>query len=161
MVGTIGVVGAGLQSERTRSNSAEGVHMARGDGVSLLPSEGGGIRRGQCSSCVTARRAAEQRTGRGADYVDDDVVVLSGPGLEGFVVLPRLHVNGLEELTITSRANVLAAVQRAARSVTEKNPGSVASVVAMTDLPASQGHVSIHVLPGRADNPGDSASPSP
>jgi hypothetical protein len=138
---------------------SRGGHMDRGDGPSLLPVEGGTPRE-QCSLCATARRAAELRTGRGAEYVDDDVVVISGAELEGLVVVPRLHVGGLEELSITSRANVLAAVQRAAVSVKEKSPWSTASVLALTDLPASQGHVCIQVLPGGADNPGDSISPS-
>ena len=133
--------------------------MDRGDGLSPLPVERGTPRE-QCSLCATARRAAELRTGYGTECVDEDVVVISGAELEGLVILPRLHVGGLEELSITSRANVLAAVQRAARSVKEKSPWSAASVLALTDLPTSQGHMCIQVLPGGADNPGDSTSPS-
>jgi hypothetical protein len=129
--------------------------MARGNDLSLIPVEGG-TRRGHCSSCATARRAAGQPAGRVAEYVDDDVVVISGPELEGLVVLPRHHVTGLEELSITCRANVLAAVQRAARAVREENPWAAASIVARTDVPASQGHMCIHVLPTRGDSPRDS-----
>jgi len=125
--------------------------MEHGESLWLLPVEGG-TRRGQCGSCATAQRAADRRTGRLADHVDDDVVVISGAEFKGFVVVPRLHVNGLEELSISCRANILAAVQRAARAVREENPWSTARIVVLTDLPASEGHMCIHVLPGDADS---------
>jgi hypothetical protein len=128
-----------------------GTHMDRGDSLRLLPVQVG-TPRGQCASCATAQRAADRRTGRLADHVDDDVVVMSGTEFEGFVVVPRLHVNGLEELPLSCRANILAAVQRAARAVREENPWSTARIVVLTDLPASEGHMCIHVLPGDADN---------
>ena len=106
-------------------------------------------REGNAACRATARRAAELRTGSGAEYVDDDVVVISGAELDGLVVLPRHHIGGLEELSITSRANVLAAVRRAARSVKEKSPWSAASLLHSPISPASQGHMCIRVLPGR------------
>ena len=58
------------------------------------------------------------------EHVDEDVIVISGPEFEGLVVVPRPHVRGLEEFSISCRANILAAVQRATRSVREQNPWS-------------------------------------
>jgi len=88
-----------------------------------------------------------------AEDVDEDVVVFSGPELDGLVVVPRQHVGGLEELPDLRRARVLAALRRATRSVRERNPGSVTRVVVMTDPPASEGHVSFHVLPDSSEDP--------
>ena len=125
--------------------------MDHGESLSLLPVPGG-TRRGQCWSCATAQRTADRRTGRVADQVDDDVVVMSEPEFKGFIVVPRVHVTGLEELSISGRASILAAVQRAARAVREENPWSAPRIVVLTDLPASEGHMCIHVLPGEGDN---------
>ena len=58
-----------------------------------------------------------------------------------------LHISGLEELSVVHRAQVLAALQRANRSVQERNPGKTTKVVAMTDPPASEGHTCYRVLP--------------
>jgi len=121
---------------------------------SRLPGEGSTLN-GECASCVTAQRAAERSSQRGTDYVDEDVVVISEPKLEGWVVVPRRHVSVLEELSILRRANVLAALRRAAQSVRARNPGSPARVVAMTDLPTSEGHVCFHVVPGDSGKPMD------
>lgn len=125
--------------------------MDHGESLSLLPVQGG-TRRRQCVSCATAQRPARRHKGRVADHVDDDVVVISEPESKGFVVVPRLHVNGLEELSISRRASLLAAVQRAARAVREENPWSATRIIVVTDLPASEGHMCIHVLPGDADS---------
>ena len=79
--------------------------------------------------------------------VDENVVVVSGPEFDGLAVIPRLHVSGLAELSVVNRAHVLAALQRAARSVRERNPGQSTKVVVMTDPPASEGHACYQVLP--------------
>ena len=128
-----------------------GHHVDKGRDFSPSPTDGANFH-GECASCVTAGRAIDRRTQGVADYVDDDVVVISGPGTEGWVVVPRRHVTVLEELPVLRRANVLAALRRAAQSVRVRNPGSAARVVAITDLPTSEGHVCFHVSPSDSDN---------
>ena len=96
-----------------------------------------------------------------AEDVDEDVVVISGPGLDGLVVVPRQHIGGLEELPVSRRAHVLAALRRATWSVLERNPGTATKVVEMTDPPASEGHACFHVLPSGSDNPVRSAPGHP
>jgi hypothetical protein len=117
---------------------------------------------GECRSCVIAQWVADHSMRDlgtfVAEDVDEDVVVFSGPELDGLVVVPRQHIGGLEELPDLRRARVLAALQRATRSVRERNPGSVTRVVVMTDPPASERHVSFHVLPDSPEDPDDPAS---
>ena len=79
--------------------------------------------------------------------VESDVVVISGPHIVGRVVVPQQHIGGLEELPMPARAQVLAAIRRAAEVVGARDPGSPARVVVSTDSPASASHVSFHVLP--------------
>lgn len=126
--------------------------MDDGESLWLLPVQSSSSG-GQCRACEVAQRAA----GRMADDVNDDVVVMNGPEYKGFVVVPCLHVKGLEELSISCRATTLAAVQRAARAVKEENSCSTAQIVVLTDLPASEGHMCIRVLPGGADDAIDSS----
>ena len=79
--------------------------------------------------------------GRVADYVDDDVVVISGPEFKGFVVVPRLHVTGWRS-SRSVPCNVLAAVQRAARAVREEIP--VQCPDGRTDRPSGIGRPHVH-----------------
>jgi len=88
-----------------------------------------------------------------AEDIAEDIVVISCPGLDGLVVVPRQHIGGLEELSALRRAHVLAAIRRATRSVLERNPGSETRVVVMTDPPASEGHACFHVLPSGSEDP--------
>ncbi len=133
--------------------------MDQGQGLSRLPGQGVTVA-GECDSCAIARWVAGDTTRSGATYiaedVDEDVVVVSGPELDGLVVMPRQHVGGLEQLSDLRRAHVLAALRRATRSVRDRNPGSVTRVVVMTGPPASEGHVCFHVLPNGSEDPGDS-----
>ena len=101
--------------------------MDQGQGVSRLPGQGI-TPESECRSCAIAQGVPDQGTRSAATYVvedvDEDAVVISGPELHGLVVVPRQHIGGLEELPVLRRANVLAALRRAARSVLERNPGS-------------------------------------
>jgi diadenosine tetraphosphate (Ap4A) HIT family hydrolase len=83
-----------------------------------------------------------------AEVVDEDVVVLTSPGLVGLVVIPRHHVSGLQELPLRERAGVLAALRRVSVFIAEKYRGSAPRVVLTTDPPASRGHVGFQVVPG-------------
>ena len=129
--------------------------MDHGYGLSVLPVRGD-THKWQCSSCAVAQRSADPHRGDEVDD-DDDVVVMGGPDRKFLVVLPRQHVSGLEELSVPHRASVLAAVQRATRAVREGNPWSTPRIHARTDLPASKGHLCIHVL---ADDPDDALDPT-
>ena len=104
-----------------------------------------------CRSCAIAQQVADPSTRRITPYVakdvDEDVVVVSGPELDGFVVIPRQHIGGLEDLPLAPRAHVLAALRRVTLLVQESNPGSAAAVIVMTDLPASEDHVCFQVVP--------------
>jgi len=117
---------------------------------------------GECCSCAIARWVAGQSTRPVAAYVaeavDDEAVVISGPGVDGLVVVPRQHISGLEELSISRRAHVLAALRLATRSISDRNPRSTSRVVVMTDPPASRGHVCFQVLPNGSDDPVSLAS---
>jgi hypothetical protein len=136
-----------------------GHYVNQGHGLSRLPPQGTTLA-GECRSCAIAQWAAGHGTGSEAVYVaedvDEDAVVISGPELDGLVVMPRQHIGGLEELSVLRRAHVLAALQRATRWVLERNPGSGTTVVVMTDPPASQGHACFHVLPSGSEDPVDS-----
>jgi diadenosine tetraphosphate (Ap4A) HIT family hydrolase len=81
------------------------------------------------------------------EEIDDDVVVIREPDLEGLVVIPRQHISGINGLSVLGRANLLAALRRVAQSVQERNPGSATRIVVMTDAPATEGHVCFHVTP--------------
>jgi diadenosine tetraphosphate (Ap4A) HIT family hydrolase len=83
-----------------------------------------------------------------AEAEDEDVVVLSSPGLAGLVVMPRRHVSGLEELPPQQRARLLAALRRVSLSIGEEYHGSAPRVVVTTDPPASEGHVCFQFVPG-------------
>ena len=133
--------------------------MDHGERLALRPGQRS-ARRSQCANCATALQAADRRSARAPDYVDDDVVVIRGPEFKGLVVLPRLHVITLEALSISSRASVLAAVQRAARAVRAENSSSAACISVLTDLLRSEGHMCMRVLPSDVDNAMDSSSRS-
>jgi hypothetical protein len=59
----------------------------------------GSTPRGRCGSCTTAQRVADRPTRNVTDYFDEDVVVITGPEVEGMVVVPRRHITGLEKVT--------------------------------------------------------------
>ena len=105
----------------------------------------------RCEACAVARSGAAGGIGSwlaGATVtVDTDVVVISGPRIAGQVIVPRQHIGGLEELPLPRRAQVLAAIRRAAAVVGAGEPRSPARVVVSTDSPASASHVCFHVLP--------------
>jgi hypothetical protein len=111
----------------------------------------GGVTAGECRSCAISRWIAGDSTrsvgGYVAEDIGEDVIVVSSRDFDGLVVMPRRHVSGLEELSVVHRAQVLAALQRATRSVLERNPGMTTTVLVMTDPPASEGHACYHVLP--------------
>lgn len=107
----------------------------------------------KCPSCAIAQGVTDRGVRRRVSYFDADVVVISGPELDGPVVIPRLHVGGLEELPVAHRAHVLAALSRVTQSVREENPGAAAKVVVLTDLPASAGHVCFQVVPSGSEDP--------
>jgi len=111
----------------------------------------------RCGSCATAQRAADPRSRRPTEHLDEDDFVISGDEVDGLVVVPRPHVSGLEELTITHRAGVLAALRRATRSVGKQNLWSAPTIVVRTDLPGSEGHVSFQVLPWAGNTEGKPA----
>lgn len=120
-----------------------------------------GTRAEQCPSCAIGLWAAERSERRAppfvAEEVAENVVVLSGPELDGLAVLPFQHVGGLEQLSDLDRAHVLAALQRATRRVRDETPESAAKIVVMSDPPASEGHVCFQVLPTGAEDPADAA----
>jgi diadenosine tetraphosphate (Ap4A) HIT family hydrolase len=139
----------------------EGAYVDQGQDVSRFPGQDITLA-AECDSCAIARGVASQRTQGVATYVAEDVaedaVVISGPELDGLVVVPRQHIGGLQELPDVRRARVLAALRRATQSVRERNPGSATSVVVMTGPPASEGHVCFHVLPDDSEDPDSSTS---
>jgi diadenosine tetraphosphate (Ap4A) HIT family hydrolase len=107
----------------------------------------------RCEACAIARSGTDGRVSSwlaGATVtVDTDVVVISGPHIAGRVIVPRQHIGGLEELPLPRRAQVLAAIRRAAAMV------GPATVVVSTDSPASASHVCFHVLPSDDTAPRD------
>jgi hypothetical protein len=113
----------------------------------------------RCEACAVARSGAAGGVGSwlaGATVtVDTDVVVISGPRIAGQVIVPRQHIGGLEELSLPRRAQVLAAIRRAAAVVGTGEPRSPARVVVSTDSPASASHVCFHVLPSDDTVPRD------
>lgn len=135
--------------------------MDQGQGLSRPPGQDITVA-GECRSCAIAQWVAghsmESVAAYVAEDVDEDVVVISGPELDGLVVVPRQHIGGLEELSDLPRAHVLAALRRATQSVRERNPGSMTRVVVMTEPPASKGHVCFHVVPSGSEDPVGSTS---
>jgi hypothetical protein len=106
---------------------------------------------GPCEACAVARSGAACGVGAwiaGAEVaVESDVVVISGPLIAGRVVVPHQHIGGLEDLPLPRRAQVLAAIRRAAAVVGAGDPRSPARVIVSRDSPASASHVCFHVLP--------------
>jgi diadenosine tetraphosphate (Ap4A) HIT family hydrolase len=104
---------------------------------------------------VIAQRLTDDRSV--APYVtedvDDVVVVISEPELNGLLVIPRQHIGGLEGLSVPGRAHLLAALHRVKQSVQERNPGSVTRIVVMSEAPATEDHVCFHVTPGDHEDP--------
>jgi hypothetical protein len=92
-------------------------------------------------------------------FVDEGVVMVSQPELDGLMVIPGQHVGGLEELSVAHRAQVLAALRRATLSVQESHQGASIEVVPMIDLPGSPGHVCFQVVPADAPPPPPSGGP--
>ncbi len=105
----------------------------------------------RCEACAVARSGAAGGIGSwlaGATVtVGTDVVVISGPRIAGQLIVPRQHIGGLEELPLPRRAQVLAAIRRAAAAVGAGEPQSPSRVVVSTDSPASASHVCFQVLP--------------
>jgi hypothetical protein len=112
---------------------------------------------GRCEACAVARSGVARGVGEWhADAtvtVEADVVVISGPRIAGRMVVPHQHVGGLEELPLPRRAQVLAAIRRAAAVVGAGDPRSPARVVVSTESPASASHVCFHVLPPDGPTP--------
>jgi len=74
-------------------------------------------------------------------------VTISGPALDGLLVVPCAHVAGLDELSSDVRAHVLAALRRALNVVQERNPESVPRVEVTTEPLTSEAHVGFLVVP--------------
>ncbi len=112
---------------------------------------------GECRPCAFAQWVTGDRTRSVAPYVteevDDDVVVIRGPELDGLVVIPRQHIGGLEGLSVLARAHLLAALRRVTQSVKERNPGSATRIVVMNDAPATEDHVCFHVALDGPEDP--------
>jgi hypothetical protein len=126
---------------------------------SRLPVLGAGLK-GRCGSCVAAQQAGDPRSQGPTEHVDEGFFLMSGPELDGWVVVPCPHISGLEELSIPHRASVLAALRRATRSVRKRYPWAMPTIVGRTDLPASEGHVCFQVLPWVPDYAMDSRTRS-
>src|SRR5271157_2694552 len=124
--------------------------MGQDHGLSRFP-EQRMTQEAECRTCAVAQRLADHHPGSHptyvSEYIDEDVVVISGLELDGLVVVPRQHVGGLDELSDLGRAHVLAALRRATRSVLKRDSGSATTVVMITDAPASEGHACFQVLP--------------
>jgi hypothetical protein len=105
----------------------------------------------RCEACAVSRSGAAGGIGSwlaGATVtVGTDVVVITGPRIAGRLIVPRQHIGGLEELPLPRRAQVLAAIRRAAAAVGAGEPLSPPRVVVSTDSPASASHVCFLVLP--------------
>jgi hypothetical protein len=114
----------------------------------------------ECRSCAIARPVSgggKPTVPYVVENVDEDVVVIRWPELDGLVVIPRRHVGGLEQLPAAHRAHVLAALRRVTQTVHERSQGPAARVLALTDPPASPGHVWFQVVPNGSDDPVGSA----
>jgi len=153
--------GRSVTTEGTRSNVTRlrGIHMDIDHGLSRLPVRGARLKR-RCGSCAAAQQADDLRSRRPSEHADEGFFLMSGLELDGWVVVPRPHISGLEELSIPHRASVLAALRRATRSVRKRDPWVMPTIVVRTDLPASEGHVCFQVLPWVPDYPMDSRTRS-
>jgi hypothetical protein len=109
-----------------------------------------GIVTSECHFCAMAQlmgdRCAPSTPRSVAEDGDEDVMVVSGSGHDGLMVIPREHVGGLEELAVSHRAHVLAALRRVTQSIQDRNPGTAARIVVLIDPPDSAGHVCFRVL---------------
>ena len=109
----------------------------------------------ECPCCAMAQGAAEDRGVTG--NASDGVVIASRAGIDGLLVVPRQHVNSLEELSIPGRGLLLATLRRATQLVRGGKPGSSIRVVVSTFVPASPGHVCFHVRASTSEDPTDSS----
>jgi hypothetical protein len=131
-----------------------GTGLDQSQPLSLVPDQG--ALAGRCRSCAIGQWVTGDGARHMAPYVteriDDDVVVLSNPELDGLIVIPRQHIGGIDGLSVLDRAHLLAALRRVAQSVLERYPGPATRIVVFTDPPATEGHLCFHVKPG---GPGD------
>lgn len=146
-----GRVGA-VESGRSRGLSVNRGHEVLG----LLGT--GDAPEGQCGCCYLAQWASGGPSVTSVEYVDEDVVVISDTEVSGLVVLPRRHIGSLEMLPPHDRANVLAVLRRATRSVSEGSAPSSARIAVLDDPSASQGHLCLYVAPAAAESAMDSSS---
>jgi hypothetical protein len=113
----------------------------------------------RCEACALARSGAAGGIGSwlaGATVtVGTEVVVITGLRIAGQLIVPRHHIGGLEELSLSRRAKVLAAIRRATAAVASGEPASPPQVVVSTDSPASASHVCFQVLPSDDTAPQD------
>ncbi len=115
------------------------------NGWSLV--SGQGSLASDCHCCVIAQLVTDFGTTlEVSEDVDRYVVMISGSGLDGLVVVPRRHIGGLEDMPAAHRAFILATLRRVTQSLQERNPGSAARIVALTALPSSKGHVCFQVV---------------
>jgi hypothetical protein len=109
-----------------------------------------------CSSCEVAQWVGDQTTQRGdsrmTGNLDENIVLIDGHDVDGLVVIPRQHINGLGDLSVICQAQLLAALRRATRTVLQQNPGMTTRIVAMTYPPASAGHTCFHVRPSISES---------
>lgn len=154
--------GASRRFGAVEVNRPRGLSVDQGHEVSRLLQEASTP--GQCGSCLLIQRIAghpsvpaSSHVDSVEEYVDEDVVVISLPGVSGLVVLPRRHVCNLGELPTPSRANVLAALRRATQSVNQDSPGSTARVDVVSATSAADEHMCLHVTPVEAESAGHSS----
>src|ERR1700759_3251080 len=93
-------------AQRSTFDHLRGIRVDHGEGITLLPVRGA-LPSGQYGSCWTERIEADRPFECETSPVDDDVVVIRAPESNGFVVVPRLHVESLEDLPLRCRASVL------------------------------------------------------
>lgn len=93
-----------------------------------------------------------------AEDIEEEAVVISGRTLKGLVVLPREHIASLEDLSVKSRAHVLATIRRASLSVQQRTPESEIRIAVTSDSPASVGHACFYIAPSNSEHPENTTS---
>jgi hypothetical protein len=112
---------------------------------------------GQCPLCALAEADRPDIDATPDDlvvaYVDDDAVVLLRPQLEGALVAPRRHVDGISTLTGHGLSNFLAVLRRTAETMRAVIGGSAPAIEPWPDSPRTDGHVCFRVAPSASPGP--------
>lgn len=103
-----------------------------------------------CATCVLVWSLAGRSEVGGAaeaDYLDEEVLVMLRPALDGAAVVPRRHMDSLTALHPSDLGRVLAGLRRALSWTQERCSATPLRIEEIHEPPASKDHVCFLLVP--------------